>query len=245
VNDHRQEIIENFDQYRIGLDDVFAFKYRGCGKCCRNREDILLNSRDVYNLATALNLSHEQVIETYCETYIGRDSHIPIVRLQPVGVNNRCPLLDGDRCTIHAKNPYLKPTVCALFPIGRVMAAESAPVEMGFGRPNVIQYIFNGTACGSAKKKQTVRAWLEQFGIPTEDEFFIKWNQTVFELITAIQKYEGRESVTTKSIEMLWNGIFMALYIGYDTSKEFYLQFEQNTSKILGIFAVLEQSALS
>ena len=28
--DHRHELIENLDKYRIGLDDVFAFKCRGC-----------------------------------------------------------------------------------------------------------------------------------------------------------------------------------------------------------------------
>jgi len=121
------------------------------------------------------------------------------------------------------------------------MVSEGTPKDMALATTNEIQYILNTASCGSAKRKQTVRAWLEQFGIPIEDEFFIKWNQTVFELITAIQKYEGRESVTTKSIEMLWNGIFMTLYIDYDTKKEFYPRFEHNTSKILGIFEALEQ----
>lgn len=65
MKNYRQELVENFEQYRIGLDDTFAFKCRECGKCCKEREDILLNSRDVYNIATALNLTHEQVIEKY------------------------------------------------------------------------------------------------------------------------------------------------------------------------------------
>ena len=78
----------------------------------RNREDILLNSRDVYNLAMALNLTHEQVIGKFCEVYIGHDSRIPIVQLQPTGVNRKCPLQNGDRCSVHS----LKPTVCAFLP---------------------------------------------------------------------------------------------------------------------------------
>ena len=59
--DQRHELIENLDKYRIGIDDVFAFKCRSCGNCCRNREDIMLNSRDVYNLATALETTNKQV----------------------------------------------------------------------------------------------------------------------------------------------------------------------------------------
>ena len=240
TKDYRHELIENLDQYRIGLDDVFTFKCRSCGKCCKNREDILLNARDVYNIATALGLAPKQVIETYCETYIGRDSRLPIVRLKPKGANKACPLLVGDRCSVHAVDPALKPTVCALFPIGRVVASEAAPEDMGFGTPNEIQYILTPAPCASAKKKQTVRTWLEMFGIPTEDEFFIKWNQVVFRLAIGIQSVEEKPDVTPRTLDMLWSGIFMALYADYDTQEEFYPQFEANVSKILKVFAGLE-----
>ena len=33
------EIVENRDQYKIGLDDTFTFGCKMCGKCCTNRED--------------------------------------------------------------------------------------------------------------------------------------------------------------------------------------------------------------
>ena len=234
--DHRHEIIENFDQYRIGLDDIFAFKCRSCGKCCRNREDILLNARDIYNIATALNLTHEEVIDKYCETYIGRDSRIPVVRLKPKGVNRACPLLVGDRCSVHSLKPY----ICRIFPLGRVMASESAPKDIGLGRPNEIEYIFNPVTCASLKRKQTVRDWLERFGILIEDDFFIKWNQTAFSLIAAIKKYDGQPNITPKTLDMMWSAIHMSLYIHYDTQKEFYPQFEANAERILGVFAKLE-----
>jgi len=42
------------------------------------------------------------------------------------------------------------------------------------------------------------------------------------------------------SVELLWHGIFMALYIDYDTQEEFYPQFEGNVSKMLEIFAAHE-----
>lgn len=239
TKNYRQEIVENLDQYRIGIDDVFAFKCRSCGKCCRNCEDILLNSRDVYNIATALNMTLEQVIEKYCDTYIGQDSHLPIVRLMPKGANKNCPLLAGDRCSIHAQNPALKPTVCALFPLGRVVAAESATEDMGLGHPYEIQYILSDTHCSSLKRKQTVRAWLENFGVPIEDRFFIKWNETIFSLIAAIQQHKDKPYATDNAMEVMWGGIFTALYTAYDTHKEFYPQFEDNARKITGIFTTL------
>jgi len=234
--DQRYELVENLDKYRIGIDEVFAFKCRECGKCCRGREDILLNTRDVYNLATALDMTHKQVIEKYCEVYIGQDSRIPITRLKPKGPNRNCPLLKGDRCIVHAKNPALKPTVCAAFPIGRVVASEHAPEDMGFGNPYEVQYIFNGATCGSAKRKQTVRTWLENFNIPINDDFFLKWNEALFKIVTTIQRYDGKDGVTDNAMDMLWSAIFQSLYTDYDTSVEFIQQFENNISKLLGVF---------
>ena len=37
-----QEILENYEKNALGMDDTFQFKCRECGKCCKNREDILL-----------------------------------------------------------------------------------------------------------------------------------------------------------------------------------------------------------
>lgn len=45
-----KEIVENFDQIKIGLDDPFEFHCTMCGKCCINRENILLTPRDIYNI---------------------------------------------------------------------------------------------------------------------------------------------------------------------------------------------------
>jgi len=239
--DHRHELIENLDKYRIGIDDVFAFKCRGCGSCCRNREDILLNSRDLYNIATALEMTHKQVIETYCEVYIGGESRIPITRLKPKGPNRNCPLLRGDRCIVHLINPALKPTVCALFPLGRIVASEHAPEDMELGNPYEVQYILNHVRCGSLKKKQSVRSWLENYSIPVEDQFFIKWNEALFKIVTTIQKNDGKDGVTNNAMDMLWSAIFSSLYSDYDIHQDFYQQFKNNISKLLRVFNDLDK----
>jgi len=234
---HRHELIDNFSKYRIGLDDMFAFKCRGCGNCCKNREDIMLTSRDLNNIAAVLRMAHNEVIEKYCEVYIGQDSRIPIVRLMPKGVNKACPLLVNDRCLVHSH----KPAVCALFPLGRVVASEEAPEEMGLGKPGEIEYVLTHAPCGAHRTKQKVRTWLEKANLPVRDEFFINWNKTLFALMTTMQKYEKDDAVTDIAIEMLRSGIFIALYTDYDIQREFYPQFEDNADKILNILATLEQ----
>jgi len=93
---------DNLDKIALGPDDTFKFHYTMCGKCCiianrqaalLYREDILLNPRDMYNLAKELNMTVPDFFNTYCETYIGNDSNFPIVRLLPRGTVKRCPLL--------------------------------------------------------------------------------------------------------------------------------------------------------
>ena len=238
MNNPLQNIVDNMDKYRIGLDDVFAFRCHSCGKCCKQREDILLNSRDVYNIAKALKLTHEQVIERYCECYIGQDSRVPIVRLKPEGVNRVCPLLAGSRCSVHS----LKPTVCALYPIGRVLAAESAPEELGLGSPNEIQYIINPVECASRRKKQTVRQWLEMFGIPVEDTFFTVWHKSLFRLIEDVRLFEKQSGPNNSAMDMIWGAMYQSIYMLYNVKEEFQPQFDSNIEKLLSLFDGLKKA---
>jgi hypothetical protein len=81
-----------------------------------------------------------------------------------------------------------------------------------------------------------VRAWLEKFHVLIDDQFFIGWNKTMFKLITAIKQYDGKDGVTERTMDMLWGAIFQSLYADYDTKQEFHAQFENNISKLLGVF---------
>ena len=104
-----REIVEQYDRYKIGLDDSFRFHCTMCGKCCVNREDILLTPKDLFNIAKELGLTPVEVLEQYCETYIGDTSRIPLIRLKPRGEIKRCPLLKDHKCSVHK----CKPVVCA------------------------------------------------------------------------------------------------------------------------------------
>ena len=229
MEDRKIEIVMNLEKYVIGLDDTFAFTCRSCGACCRQREDILLTAKDLFRIAVKLELTMKQTIEKYCDVYIGHNSRIPIVRLQPIGALNVCPLLHKNRCIIHDA----KPVVCALFPLGRVLKYGNLQTGDMFEKEQLI-YIINDFTCGGRRKKQTVRAWLEQFGIPVKDEYFFLWNKVINNLSTAVRDIKNADA-SEKTLEMVMGGIFTVLYTNYDTKKEFRPQFEANAKILLNI----------
>ena len=110
-----ENIAKDLEARTIGLDDTFRFHCTACGKCCINREDILLNPRDLYRIAKHLNCTPLDVYQNYCESYIGSSSHFPIIRLKPKGHVKRCPYLKDRKCAVHEA----KPGVCAIYPLGR------------------------------------------------------------------------------------------------------------------------------
>ena len=223
MDDRLQKIVNNFEHMKIGLDDTFKFECKMCGKCCIHREDILLNPKDIYNMAKELNLKTGELVEKYCEAYIGPDSRIPIIRLLPRGSVNRCPLLKDRKCMVHSS----KPTVCAMYPIGRcitLLGKTAADIDS-------IQYIFNKPDCkgSDGSETHTVREWLETFGIPVVDEYFIKWQRIAMDMGSAFREMEKK--ISEETMLMLWNAAFISLYLHYDTEQDFMCQFEENAQK--------------
>lgn len=57
MDERLKDIVNNFEQLPIGVDDPFKFHCTMCGKCCYHREDILLNPKDIYNISKELGLT--------------------------------------------------------------------------------------------------------------------------------------------------------------------------------------------
>lgn len=139
---------DELEQHLMDLDSTFRFKCRRCGKCCKNQDTIIFTPRDIYNIAHKFGKTMEQVIEETSEVYPGRDSRMPIVHMVPSGPKNACPLLVDGRCSVHD----CKPTVCALFPLGRVVWFDrTLPLEQQLDNIQV-RYIVN-----DKKSKRTHR----------------------------------------------------------------------------------------
>ena len=228
MDNRLQYIAENLDAMTIGVDEPFKFHCDLCGKCCIHREDILLNAKDIYNMAKELQMEPVDMFKKYCETYIGDSSRIPIVRIKPRGSIKRCPLMKEHKCSVHKA----KPTVCAMFPIGRCiqMDASNRNAEISTGD---IRYIFTDPGCGDDSETHTVREWLGDFGIPLEDEFFLAWNQMISELGEIFHK--GEKVLSEDAMCAAWQLTFVKIYLDYDMSKEFMPQFKENVAEVLEI----------
>lgn len=52
-----KEAIKGYGAKIVELEDRFEFHCTQCGKCCTNREDILLTPRDLFRAAKELNMA--------------------------------------------------------------------------------------------------------------------------------------------------------------------------------------------
>ena len=214
--------------YLLEPDEVFAFRCRGCGKCCKNRDDLILTARDLFNIAKKTGMRTEDVIDKYCDLYTGRDSRLPIVLLLPVGSSRSCPFLTGTRCSIHDS----KPAVCAIFPLGRIYQATADGKD---GSQPKVKYLLQPTDCASKRKKHTVRSWLAEFGLTVEDPFYFAWNEALIYLTTFILDCEKR-NVKKHILTMFSEMIYVGLYARYDTNQDFMPQFQENVKAMKSVF---------
>lgn len=232
MDNNLQYIAEHLDSMTIGVDEPFKFHCDMCGKCCINREDILLNAKDIYNMSKELQMEPVDMFKKYCETYIGESSRIPIVRIKPRGSIKRCPLMKEHKCSVHKA----KPTVCAMFPIGRCIKMDTANQNAEINAGD-IKYIFTDPGCGDNSETHTVREWLGEFGIPLEDEFFLAWNQMLSELGAIFHK--GEKVLSEEGMMAAWNLTFVKIYLDYDMTKEFLPQFKENASEVLTVMRMM------
>lgn len=226
MDNRLQYIAENYEKMKIGVDDSFPFHCTMCGKCCINREDILLNPEDLFRISDFLHLTPKEVVEQYCEAYIGDTSRMPIVRLKPQGTVKRCPFLKDQKCSIQEA----KPTVCALFPIGRCICIQKDQAS-GDNTPE-IQYLFSDPGCGNTSESHTVREWLTNYGIPVQDPFFSHWQHIMLAVGGYIRKSEAISPQPV--LEAIWSLVFQSLYLEYDMETEFMPQFLENSQLVLG-----------
>lgn len=144
----------------IDIDDTFGFKCQQCGKCCMNREDIILNPFDVYNGARYLGITPEEFLLKYTHCDLGARSRIPMVLLR-TDEKGFCPLLKFDvkdggkfKCTIHAA----KPGACANHPIGVAYSVNKTTGESSTTYIKVQQ-------CPNSvsDEQQSVRDWVKAY----------------------------------------------------------------------------------
>jgi hypothetical protein len=200
---------------RLGIDDEFTFGCDECGQCCKDRDDILLNAGDLFNISKHLNMSITDVLEKYCEHYLGAGSKMPVVRIKFREYDKTCSFLRKGKCTIHA----VKPTVCALFPLGRISDR----------REDVIEFLLQDYSCGNKDSTYTVREWLSKHGIKEERVFNSLWHDSVIDIVEMLHNKYDRLSKDKQ--EILYWAVFVSLYLDYNLEKGFEEQFVENITR--------------
>ena len=179
----------------IGMDNIeiidkdngeFNFSCLMCGQCCKDRDDILLSPYDVFKLSKGLKISSVDFVKKYCDVHLGNTSNLPVVTLKfKKGIGYTfCPFLKYKdklyKCMVHE----YKPSVCALFPLGRLYKSNEADISE-------IQYIVQPNVCNCDKEERhSVKEWLSNFDINDSEQAHIDWSNCVIYLQKAINLYK-------------------------------------------------------
>ena len=208
----------------LAKEDTFTFCCAGCGDCCRGREDIVLSAYDLWRICHYLRLPPALVIRSFCRHYIGADSHLPVVRLQPLkGEKSSCPFLHQSRCAIHEA----KPLVCALYPLGQAIDPDGT-----------VSYYLQPTDCGGQRFAAKVTDYLDTYRLQQREPLDVLWAQTCMALSDRMAALEAAGDPI--AVKLAQRRIYKLLYLDWDYTAEFAPQFAAARTEL---FAAVERIA--
>lgn len=200
----------------LDAEDSFEFACSGCGDCCRGREDIVLSGYDLYRICARLRLPPAVVIRGYCRQYTGKNSRLPVVRLQPLAAERgNCPFLYKSRCSIHDAEPL----VCALYPLGQQI-----------GLDGLVTYFAQPTDCGGQIVRAKCSDHLELYGIREREPVDVRWALGCIRLSKRVRALEP--SLVPAQRGMVQYKIRQALYLSLDWEQPYLPQLEQALCKL-------------
>lgn len=205
--------IAYMETHKLGLEDTIQFRCKACGKCCKHREDVLLTPYDLFRIARALVRTPLEIIERYCVVYDGSDSHLPIVKIDPVPPNNACPFLRNRKCIVHKD----KPLVCAVYPLARATDSDGPFYVL---KPDV--------KCGERDRTISVKNWIGPVRNDESDEFSRLWFDVINALVRPLPKQWGNFSDDRR--ENLLTAFYNLLYLNYNTKQDFLPQFRHQAA---------------
>ena len=214
-------------EHRMKDSDSFNFECKGCGNCC-NREhvgDIPLTGVDIYHVAKELGYKNTfPVLVDYCQApYPGDTIKVPVRLLAFDDGTGRCKLLSkSGKCSAHTE----KPTVCALYPLGRmyVLHKSSKKSEFVYFAPPQSEDL----PCSNSSKRQTLRQWKDTFSIETRDEETEAWRTLMQKISFLVTEYDPYSSDFAKQFFLLFD---IMLYV-FDTAEGIVPQIEKRLKQL-------------
>lgn len=221
----------------IKPDQEFIFTCTACGECCKNRtgpNSIILSSHDIFNLRKNLGLTFQELFKKHLSFALGTNSGLPVMYLgEKVSLyseESMCTFLkkiDGSyRCSVHA----FKPTVCSLYPLGRVTATEKDSDQ------KEIHYLYLGSDCSNNNKTNTHSNTVNEWVKNREDTetIFLKNSEAMARILKIIklrQLFDSKK-FTDGTKEIIQNVLIFELFDNFDTDKDFFVQFDRNINTI-------------
>ena len=111
------------------------------------------------------------------------------------------------------------------------MKIDSDDYKQGNLDNPVVKYLIQPIECGDNSCVHSVRDWLSGFNIALEDQAFIRWHQEIAKIGSILKQAEKKLSAPLMG--KLWNTVLILLYLNYDVTKDFLLQFEENASDLM------------
>lgn len=205
----------------LQTEDVFSFACNGCGGCCRGREDIVLSGYDLYRIAGYLRLPMQVVVGAVCRHYYGKNSLMPVVRLQPLeNAQHNCPFLYENRCAIHE----VEPLVCALYPLGQQIELDGT-----------VAYFAQTVHCGGEVFAAKLGDFLARYEISKREALDVEWAFTCITLARTLKELAPR--LTNAQLSRAQCRIYDALYIKYDIAMPYQPQFKENIAELMRYFS--------
>lgn len=205
---------ERFRSNELKKTDTFRFECQMCGRCCRSKsEPIIVTGFDVFRFSKALNMPLRDSLRLNCEMYLGDSSHVPVFVLSE-RMDGSCRLMRKGKCMVQED----KPTVCAIFPLGRFYNGETEQYH----------YFMNeGNRCPGTKAdyEWKLSDWLENFRIEESIECTAAWHKLLFGISNVTARWDKRR--VEKNAELV--GIMVGLlYTNYQYDLPFVPQVEAN-----------------
>ena len=202
-----QEEFNELLKNRLELNDTFQFGCKACGKCCQDRNDIILSPIDIIRLSVFFERSCSYILKRFCRITIGNESTLPVVTLDFSKTNGKCPFLSNRKCRVH----NVKPAVCALYPLGRYWAfSEDKQMEY--------HYFLQPVDCGNKTETHIVKDWVAKI-LPYNNAYRI-WSSILTEWAPISNEVHEKLSGKYELIKLFEIWMTNILYLYYNNTDD-------------------------
>ena len=141
-------------------------------RCCQD-VNIFLSPYDVVRIKNRLGISSEEFLDAYTTVLVHRDSGVPVVRLNMVGEDRKCPFITSEGCSIYTDRPW---------------ACRMAPVDVDDA--GNLKFILDRTECLGLNEPTswTLEEWMADQGLDAYPEVEAAFNEIMSSTVL-MEKY--------------------------------------------------------